>query len=177
MPRRNKGRTALAEMHLATRVGLERTRRGWTYEGLAKRMVDVGCAIQPSALYKIEKSEPPRRITVDELVAFSLVFGLTTSELLADPALLLPGEAARLLERATLLFIAFDAASEFAAEAQADAIRAQEELLLFLTDHDLSVEKVMPLVRRDELLKYDPKILATVLARVSERALDEEAEA
>ena len=53
-----------------------------TYEGLAQRMTDLGCSIQPSAIYKIEKSNPPRRITVDELVAFSQVFGIPVEQLL-----------------------------------------------------------------------------------------------
>lgn len=85
MPRPNKPRDMFAEEYLAARVALERERRGWTYDGLAKRMTDSGCPIDPSAIYKIEKGKPPRRIVVDELVGFSRVFGLPVEELLLDP--------------------------------------------------------------------------------------------
>jgi transcriptional regulator with XRE-family HTH domain len=87
MPRPNPPRDVLAEEHLARRVGVERERRGWTYEGLAKRMADAGCAINASAIYKIEKLDPPRRITVDELVGFSRAFDVPVDELLVPPEL------------------------------------------------------------------------------------------
>ena len=61
--------------------------RGWSYTGLAQRMTAQGCAIDQSALYKIEKGNPRRRISVDELVALREVFAqaddpLTMEELL-----------------------------------------------------------------------------------------------
>jgi hypothetical protein len=67
---------------LARRVAAERAARGWSNETLARRMSEAGCAIQPSALYKIQ-SEPPRRITVNELVGLSAAFGVSVQELLA----------------------------------------------------------------------------------------------
>ncbi len=87
MPPRNTGRSLFSEDALSARVGYERERRGWTYEGLAKRMTDAGCPINQSAIYKIEKGEPRRRITVDELVALSQVFDLPAEELLLPPDL------------------------------------------------------------------------------------------
>jgi len=87
VPRPNQPRDVYAENNLRRRVGIEREARGWTYEGLAKRMTDAGCAINASALYKIEKADPPRRITVDELVALSRVLDLTAEDLLAPPEL------------------------------------------------------------------------------------------
>lgn len=44
-------------------------------------MTDAGCPIQGSAIYKIEKADPPRRITVDELVAFATVFETSAVDL------------------------------------------------------------------------------------------------
>lgn len=85
MPRPNQLRSVLAERHLARRVAVEREARAWTYEGLAKRMTDAGCSLTGSAIFKIEKGDPPRRIVVDELVAFSEVFGLPVAELLVPP--------------------------------------------------------------------------------------------
>jgi transcriptional regulator with XRE-family HTH domain len=99
MPRPNRPRELYAELHVASRVAIEREARGWSYEGLADRLGKVGCPIQPSAIYKIEKARPPRRITVTELVAFSKVFMLSVEELLVDPATRLSAAAIRLVER------------------------------------------------------------------------------
>lgn len=81
MPRPKPARKLISEQNVAERVAYEREQRGWSYAGLAQRLTAVGCAIDPSALYKIEKADPPRRITVDELVGLSEVFGLTLTEL------------------------------------------------------------------------------------------------
>lgn len=85
MPRQNPTRDIQAETDLARRIAWERERRGWTYEGLASRLTAAGCPIQASAIYKIEKSDPPRRITVNELVALSTVFEISISDLLQSP--------------------------------------------------------------------------------------------
>jgi transcriptional regulator with XRE-family HTH domain len=89
MPRPNPVRLLASEESLARRVAYERERREWSTEGLARRMTDVGCPIHQSAIWKIENGKPPRRITVDELVAFSRVFDVSIEELL------LPVDAAR----------------------------------------------------------------------------------
>ncbi len=85
MPRPNPPRSLQSEANLARRIARERERLGMTYEGAAKRMTDAGCPIQPSAIYKIEKAQPPRRISVDELVAFAAVFGVPVHDLLMPP--------------------------------------------------------------------------------------------
>lgn len=96
MPRPNRARTVAAERTLARRIAHEREARGWSPEGLASRMTRAGCSINLSAIYKIEKADPPRRITVDELVGFAEVFGIPVQDLL------LPAEIAA---RADLLAI------------------------------------------------------------------------
>lgn len=83
MPRPNPNRALVVEEALARRIGEMRVAHGWSYEGLAKRMADAGCPIQPSAIYKIEKADPPRRITVSEVVAFAEVFDEPIEELLS----------------------------------------------------------------------------------------------
>lgn len=87
MPRPNRGRDVYAEEHVARRIMQERDARGWTNEGLAQRMTQVGCPLNQSAIYKIEHSRPRRRITVDELAAFSRVFDIPVQRLLIDPDL------------------------------------------------------------------------------------------
>ncbi|MGP5124281.1 hypothetical protein ACTXJU_15575 [Glutamicibacter ardleyensis] len=60
----------------ASRVVAEmRQARSWSYGDLSKRMLEVaGCNIDRSSLQKIEKGAPPRKISLNELVAFSKVF-------------------------------------------------------------------------------------------------------
>jgi transcriptional regulator with XRE-family HTH domain len=96
--RPNKPREVYAENYLAARIISEREARGWSLEGLAKRMTNAGCAINQSAIYKIEQGQPRRRITVDELVAFSRVFGLPLDDLLTDPELWKARKIAPLLD-------------------------------------------------------------------------------
>lgn len=71
MPRPNKNRTIGAEDALAQRIAVERTARGWSYQDLADAMTEAGCPIQASAIYKVEKGSPRRRVTVNELAALS----------------------------------------------------------------------------------------------------------
>jgi transcriptional regulator with XRE-family HTH domain len=82
MPRPNEGRTIHLEANLARRISFERATRCWTYERLAREMTDAGCAIAPSAIYKIEKGDPPRRVTVDEMGALATVFEVSYDDLL-----------------------------------------------------------------------------------------------
>ena len=97
MPRPNRQRAVYAEDHLARRIAAERTERAWTIDGLAKRMTDAGCNMTGSAIFKIEKGEPRRRIVVDELVAFSQVFGIPLDELLMPPETARKAEVIRLV--------------------------------------------------------------------------------
>ncbi|HMM96718.1 helix-turn-helix transcriptional regulator [Phycicoccus sp.] len=82
MPRTTHQRVSLVEQHVARRVREERERRDWTYERLSTRMGEQGCLVHPSAIYRIEKGNPPRRITVDELVALASAFDISVASLL-----------------------------------------------------------------------------------------------
>lgn len=79
MPPRT-ARTIDVEKALAERIADERKARGLTYEALAEKMTGVGCDIHPSGIQKTEKSG--RRITVEELVGYSLAFEIPVAELL-----------------------------------------------------------------------------------------------
>ena len=96
MSRPNQLRVMYSEVNLARRIAYEREQRGWSYEGIAERMTRVGCAIQASAIYKIEKGNPPRRISVDELVAVSRVLDVPVDRLLV-PLEVVVSEAALML--------------------------------------------------------------------------------
>jgi transcriptional regulator with XRE-family HTH domain len=84
-PRPNRPRSIHAEAHLVEWIVRERDARKMTNEGLAKRMTDLGCPMSGSAIFKIEKADPPRRIVVDELVAFARVFDVDVADLLLPP--------------------------------------------------------------------------------------------
>lgn len=127
MPRPNPNRTLQSEVNLARRIAHERERLGWTYEGTAKRLTDVGCPIQPSAIYKIEKSDPPRRISVDELVAFAKVFEVSVEELL------LPVEVAEVRALAEL-FLAWDKARQASALAKVQEEEALAAVRQFVAE-------------------------------------------
>jgi transcriptional regulator with XRE-family HTH domain len=87
MARPNRPRSIYAERHVAEFVKREREARGWTLASLAKRMTDSGCAIDASAIFKIESGHPPRRVTVDELVALSAAFGEPIADIVLAPEL------------------------------------------------------------------------------------------
>jgi transcriptional regulator with XRE-family HTH domain len=65
---------------------------------LAKLMTDAGFDMTQSTISKIENDDPPRRITVDELVGFSQVFRIRADELLLPPELVVDKAARKLLE-------------------------------------------------------------------------------
>lgn len=65
------------------RIATERAARGWSYKRLAEEMTAVGCPIDGTAIYKIEKGEPRRSIFVDELVALSLVWAIPIDRLVS----------------------------------------------------------------------------------------------
>ena len=80
MPAKYSNRTLEVEQGLAKTIAANRIRLELTYEGLSERMKEIGCEIHPSGIQKTEKSG--RRITVEELVAYSVVFGLSVDQLL-----------------------------------------------------------------------------------------------
>lgn len=118
MPRPNKPRDIEAEEVLAERIQFEREQRGWNYESLARRMTGVGCPINQSAIYKIEQSQPRRRITVNELVAFAKVFETTVDQLILPRWIAEDAAAAK-------LWVAWQEAERQADEAQRDADESQ----------------------------------------------------
>jgi transcriptional regulator with XRE-family HTH domain len=68
------------ERRAAARIRRERARRGDSVRGLAALLAAAGAPVPDTAVAKIENGE--RRLTVDEVVAFAKVFGITTDELL-----------------------------------------------------------------------------------------------
>src|SRR3954451_20592982 len=72
----NRGEDLSYERLLARRIQQERERRGWSYERLARAASEAGCRMNQATPFKIEKGKPPRKITIDEFVAFAKVFDL-----------------------------------------------------------------------------------------------------
>ena len=73
-----------SERELARRLTEERQARGWSQERLAREVTAVGVPLPQSAISKIEKPAPGgrRAITVQEAIAFSIVFEMPLLELL-----------------------------------------------------------------------------------------------
>lgn len=140
MPRPNAPRSIASENALARRVAHEREAAGMSYEGLASRMTKVGCAIQASAIYKIEKADPPRRITVDELVGFGKVFGLPVEQLLLPPELVAADELAELV-------VAWDRADDAALAAKEKEAAAWDALRAWVDAHPEHRDKVEQVFR------------------------------
>jgi len=141
MPRPNPPRSIASEQSLARRVAHERETRGMSYEGLAARMTKAGCPIQASALYKIEKSTPPRRITVDELVALAQVFDLSVENLL------LPPEAVAAKELGVLV-IRWNDAHQHALQAKEDDEDAWQRVKDFIEEHPEVKKSLEPMMRK-----------------------------
>lgn len=93
MPRPNQPRSLGTERSVVQRIAMLCEERGWKYPELAERMTAAGCPIQTSALYKMEKGDPPRRVTLDEAAAFAEVFGITLDDI-ATPIQLIEQKAA-----------------------------------------------------------------------------------
>lgn len=96
MPRPKPVRQVNHERHLARRIAEERERADWSMERLAQRMTEAGCAMDKSAIYRIESGNPPRRITLDEAVTFANVFKLNLNDLLLPTSVARNNEAKRL---------------------------------------------------------------------------------
>jgi transcriptional regulator with XRE-family HTH domain len=135
MPRPNPGRSLRTERDLARRISHERERLGMSYAGLAERMTRAGCPINQSALYKIEKGEPPRGISVSELVALSDVFGVPVQELLLPVDLVLTARTRELLSK-------WDEAVIDAREASSRAEEAWTQLRSHLAEHPAAIERL-----------------------------------
>lgn len=150
MPRPNKPRAVFAESNVAKRVALERKRANLTYEQLAQRMKALGCPIQVSALHKIEKGNPPRRITVDEMVAFAQAFGLTLNEIAADPASLVRSEARDLQEHATIALSASLDAKRASDEYFDEYVGAMDALVQLTAGHPDLAQELRELAGSDE---------------------------
>lgn len=157
MPRPNRARSMASESNLAARIAYERSRRGLSYEALAKLMTDAGCAIQGSAIYRIEKGDPPRRVAVDELVALADVFGVDDLSELLHPVEFI--EQRRAQEIAEELHRVLAGVNQAVKEAlrlyleYAHIAARSKELTQYINNHAEAKERVLPEVslRADDI--------------------------
>lgn len=98
MPRMNPVRSIDAETAVAARLTYERKRREMGVDAVAREMTKLGCPITGSAISRIEKGDPPRRITFDEAVAISRLFEVPLEELDTPLPLLEKRRARELIE-------------------------------------------------------------------------------
>ena len=76
MPRRQPHPEAGPDEWAAWRIAYERERRQWSQGELARRVTAAGAPMQQQAIWKIENSTPPRKISLTEAMAFCEVFEL-----------------------------------------------------------------------------------------------------
>ena len=112
MPRQNGPRTMNVEEFVARRMEAERRSHKWSYETLAKRMSQLGCTIQASAIQRIEKGDPPRKISVDEAVAMAKVFKLSLDEFLQEGDNAIDAKLRGSLAEAELLWLEMERAEQ-----------------------------------------------------------------
>jgi transcriptional regulator with XRE-family HTH domain len=98
MPRPRRSTLIGGEETLACRIAHERERRSWSYEALARHVTDAGVPVAGSALHRIEKGSPRRRVTVDELLALADVFEVSVEELLMPVELVRKERAQQVLK-------------------------------------------------------------------------------
>jgi len=146
MSRPNKARTVLAETYLAQRLAQERERLRMSYDGLAERMTAAGCAIHPSALFKVEKGKPARRVTVNELVTLSEVLGIPMNELVSDPTKRWSAKAWEFREHMNIQFAAFAEAQAMAEKANEEAHRYMLEYMDVVTEHPEIVDELNAMI-------------------------------
>jgi len=141
MGRPLKARSVFAEEFARRRVKMERERRGWSPEALAKRMADAGCPIPTSAIYKIESDE--RRITVDELAVLAQLFDLGIAQMISDPHLTLTRDVAELVEQMWLQLAIHAEAAQLAAEAGDAASELNRRIAVLIAGNSEAQEELL----------------------------------
>src|SRR5262249_8645434 len=109
------------EANLARRIVFERERRGWSQGDLAREVTKAGYPLHQTAIWKIERGQPRRRITVSEAVALAKVFDTDVAELLTAPEDVLPDDPELVEQMAKLDLAAEDAEDTDARARQARA--------------------------------------------------------
>ena len=71
-----------SEDNVADHIRLHREMRGWSTAHLAGEVTAAGVPLSQSAVWRIESGNPRRKISVDELIGFAKVFGVSIGELL-----------------------------------------------------------------------------------------------
>jgi transcriptional regulator with XRE-family HTH domain len=122
-----------SEDALARRITYEREERGWSPGGLADLMTKAGVPMNQSAIWKIEKGEPRRKITVTELLGFTKVFELSVGDLLTAPELIPHQRAQKLCAQWIWRFNQFE-------NALVSCDRARTKLAAHLADHPDATE-------------------------------------
>lgn len=74
-----------SERAVAALIRQLREDRGWSQRELSEKLAKVGCHIDHSGIQRIEAGKKARKITVDELFAFAMVFQIPVEQMLLDP--------------------------------------------------------------------------------------------
>ncbi|WP_030898795.1 helix-turn-helix domain-containing protein [Streptomyces sp. NRRL F-5126] len=114
------------EENAATRVKLEREKRGWSTTVVSDRLNDAGFDMNPSAVWRIENRK--RRINLDEAIGFAEIFGVALSNFVGPPGLATMGRAMELIDNVVATYRASHRANH-------EARRARDQLDAYLAEH------------------------------------------
>ncbi|MGO8853693.1 MAG: helix-turn-helix domain-containing protein [Mycobacterium sp.] len=74
------------DIYFGTKVRIERERRGWSQEELAKRLTENGIPVYSSTIAKIESLKKPRAVRLGEAAGIADLFGISLDGLLGRHA-------------------------------------------------------------------------------------------
>ncbi|MEV7169994.1 helix-turn-helix transcriptional regulator [Streptomyces sp. NPDC093224] len=113
------------EDNVATRIKVERDKRGWSTTLVSDLLNEAGYEMNPSAVWRIENRK--RRINLDEAIGFAEIFGLSLTNLVGPPTLA-AGPAMELIDDVVVT-------SATAQRAQHAYRRATDALAAYLAEH------------------------------------------
>lgn len=104
-----------SEDNVADHIRLHREMRGWSTAHLAREVTAAGVPLSQSAVWRIESGNPRRKISVDELIGFAKVFGVSIGELLEPLSVDYPPDLVRLYVNRYVDTMAYALKAEFRA--------------------------------------------------------------
>lgn len=166
VPKKNAG-TAFAERFVAWHVEAHRERLGWSYRELAARMTRAGAPMNQSSIHKMLRQDPPRRITVNELVALAEVFDVPMQDLVKSVDRSLSEEANRLVESM------YAAAKPYREAARQLSDTIQQLSVVLLASDEFSVQLVEALARQQAAMASLLDIAIEAEDRINAKAKDD----
>lgn len=102
MPRRGQLSHRAEELYAIHRLEWEMKQRSLSYAQVADLLTEAGHPTQPTAIHRLLRGEPRRRLTLNEAAAIADIFDISLSELLLEKDVMLGAKANELLRELQL---------------------------------------------------------------------------